>query len=156
MFSCHDQSVQNTVCVSDTVFEDEPGNDSNETRIVRKYVRAACLNMHKPQPSEIHRFSSAAATLPADLNRLLEYINSNHNLSDRVIQFAVWTLTDNPLSREHFTKISRQDEYGRVSIVPRFEGPSLSEFSEIRAILQGAGINVWKYWAFGPVSSQRF
>jgi hypothetical protein len=99
-------------------------------------VGVACMNMNLAMPESTDSFT-ISHNIPEDLTKLL-HVSSLRAAGFRVVQFAIWTITNNP-SRSEFTSIgSRAD----------FLGPSDAEMQSVQALFQAAGIDPQNYRAF--------
>lgn len=101
-------------------------------------LEVACAEMHQDQPTGDDTFHVLDAPPQADLVRLLQ-IPEFRVESDRVQQFAVWTVTNNPGRNGYVGLTSGFDIFG--------SGPNDAEIDAIRALFDTAGIDTDKYRA---------
>jgi hypothetical protein len=62
VFTCHDQTVQNMVCITDFILQNA-GHRTSNSKVWHNLVPSACLNMLRPQPNQMHGFSIDQMTL---------------------------------------------------------------------------------------------
>jgi hypothetical protein len=98
----------------------------------------ACMEMHQDQPTADDTFRVLDDPATADLYRLLATPDFT-DLSGRVQQFAVWTITNNPKRNDFVGLRSGFDVFG--------SGPDDDEIAAIREIFETAGIDTSKYRA---------
>jgi hypothetical protein len=101
-------------------------------------LEVACANMEKSQPASGDMFKVGKSPVSADLLKLLN-LSDFHFASNRVQQFAVWTLTDNP-PVGYFVGISTNS--GQTG------GPSAAEITEMRRLFTAAGIDLVPFKVF--------
>lgn len=99
---------------------------------------AACANMDKKEPGRGDLFKLSAAPAARDLQKLLDLAEFGF-ASNRVQQFAVWTITDNP----HVAKYVGIETMGGIS-----GGLTGEEIAEIRQLFSAAGIVLDQYNLF--------
>jgi hypothetical protein len=102
-------------------------------------VPVACAEMRRDQPGESDTFDIRTSRASGDLARLLnEPEFGDHQF--RVQQFAVWTITNDPLRRNYTPLGSTLSVFGT--------GPTDDEFNAIRDLLEAADIEPSDYRAF--------
>jgi hypothetical protein len=133
LFDPQRDATQSMVVIADTEIDIAPGdNDSWQ-------VPVACAEMRRDQPSGDDTFSIRPGAASGDLARLLD-TDEFADQDFRVQQFAVWTITNNPLRRSYTGLGSTFSVFGT--------GPSDEEFDAIRDLFEAAGINPRDYRAF--------
>lgn len=167
VFESRSDAVQNMIAICDVVvqfpqFATRASLLGDTTMEV--LVPAACLEMQKRAPTGNDTFLAvdpAHARLRDDLKRIVAQLNRETPDSDhlhvplgfdsrtvtrkelrrnRVFQFAIWTLTDNP-NRNGFVGITSQQRGPQG-------GPDWRELRMIKRLLQRAGIQTSDYRAF--------
>ncbi len=133
-----------------TIFEPLTGGVQN--MVVRKAALAvlkpnlevsleldvACANMEKKEPTGTDTFKISQSPAAQDLQKLLglaEFIFA----TNRVQQFAIWTITDNPHKANY---VGIETSAGATG------GPSNDEITEIRRLFTAAGITPTQYNLF--------
>jgi len=93
-------------------------------------VDVACANMGKKEPTGGDTFKVSKAPTPADLQKLISLAEFPF-ASNRVQQFAVWTITNNP----HI------DSYVGIDTTSGLRGgPTVTEIAEMRQLFVAAAI----------------
>lgn len=98
----------------------------------------ACVEMHQDQPTGDDSFHVLPEPTTGDLTLLLKAPEFN-DASDRVQQFAVWTITNNPRRNDYVGLKSGFDIFG--------SGPDDEEIGAIRDLFDAAGIDTGSYRA---------
>ncbi len=101
-------------------------------------AEVACASMQKKEPGSGDEFKAGPSLSSEDLLKLLA-LPEFQFLPVRLRQFAVWTITDNPL-RDYYVGVSTTRGIS--------EGPTVEEFDQVRDLLVKAGIDPGKYNAF--------
>ncbi|MFO0964259.1 MAG: hypothetical protein U0793_01550 [Gemmataceae bacterium] len=99
-------------------------------------IEAACVNMHKDMPSPSKTFALGKTPAADNLKKLVSY-PAFRKQRFRVQQFAIWTITDNPATRERYM--------GLGPFIATL--PSDDEMRAIRALFLEAGIPTAEYGA---------
>ena len=141
VFSSSKPAVQNMIAVgTPETIELKP----NSQKTLR--VPAACLNMHREVPTGEDSFAVEKGPHHEDLAKLLA-LPEFFKESNRVKQFAVWTITDNP-SRDSYMGIGSPFE-ARLDT-----GPTEIEIESVFELFNDAGISISKYRVFGAKNDQ--
>jgi hypothetical protein len=101
-------------------------------------VPVACVDMNLDVPHESDTFTIRSAPAPQDLIKLLS-LSDFFNESQRVRQFAVWTITENPNCRSAYRELTTGWDPFSGS------GPSDAEMGRIQLLFEKAGISTDKY-----------
>jgi hypothetical protein len=101
------------------------------------YAEAASTNMLLDVPGSDDLLVPDMDAVTDDLAKLCSLTDFQQE-TFRVRQFSVWTLTDNP----------RPDAYPGIGYFGFGSGPSDEEMTTIETLLDKAGIQAEKYWAF--------
>jgi hypothetical protein len=132
-----------------TIFEAQTGGVQN--MVVRKgtfvvleagveaslELEVSCANMELKEPTEKDSFVVQQSPTHQDLEKLLALPELQFE-SLRIQQFAIWTITDNPLTKEDYVGI------GTIGIGST---PTDEEIVAIRKLFQKAGIDLTDYRA---------
>lgn len=109
----------------------------------RKQTRSIgvkCMNMNRaePQPSDVLTIDD---TVSGDLQKLIAS-NEFQKAGSSIQQFAVWTITDNPL----------RNGYVGIGYFGFGSGPNDGDISKVRELLVAAGIEPERYRAFATAA----
>jgi len=129
IFEALSGEVQNMVVRQDSLVVLRPQAE------VTVEVDVACANMQKKEPGSDDAFKVAAALAGEDLQKLLK-VPEFPFAPERVQQFSVWTITDNP-TREFFVGFSTTRGIS--------EGPTDEELIQMKDLFGKAGIDAGKY-----------
>jgi hypothetical protein len=132
IFEAQSGGVQNMVVRRPAVVVLQPKTETSME------LEVSCASMQKKEPRSSDSFKIAQESAASDLQKLLALPNLAF-ASQRVQQFAVWTLTDNP-GRDAFVGISATGGFGT--------GPTDEELSAIKDLFSQAGIDPAAYNAF--------
>jgi hypothetical protein len=110
-------------------------------------VPVACVNMNLDVPHQSDTFTIRSAPAPQDLIKLLS-LSDFFKKTQRVQQFAVWTITENPNCRSAYRELTTGWDPFSGS------GPSDAEMSTIQELFEKAGISINKYPALGGAYKQ--
>lgn len=99
-------------------------------------IIAACANMHLNVPEATDSFELGSEPIPEDLIKLLALEDFTEN-SVRTMQFAIWTITDNP----------ERDDYVGIGSFGIGTGPTDEELAAIIELFRRAGISISQYQA---------
>jgi hypothetical protein len=132
IFEAKTGGVQNMVVRKGTVVVLKPGVE------VSLELEVSCANMELEEPSELHTFGVKQNTDPNDLMKLLA-LDEFTLESQRIQQFAIWTITDNP-RRDGYTGISSDFSVS--------DKPTDTELRQIEELFKKAEIDTSKYKAF--------
>jgi hypothetical protein len=148
-------SCQNMVSVTDYIVLESAQEETPPYRVIVD-IPAACLQMHEREPSSRDYFTAyppVRSGIEGDLQALFKHINLEPAKADtkeplseedklratfqinRVIQFAIWVITDDP-SPDQFLSIGGAGP------------PTASEIAYIKQLFKRAGIRTYKYRAF--------
>ena len=132
IFEALSGGVQNMVVRRPAVVVLRPGTQ------VSLELEVSCANMQKKEPHVNDSFKVAQSPAAGDLQKLLA-LPGFAFAPLRVQQFAIWTLTDNPV-RDAYVGISATGGFGA--------GPTAEELSAIKVLFGQAGIDPPKYNGF--------
>jgi hypothetical protein len=110
-------------------------------------VPVACVDMNLGTPHESDTFTIRSTPAPRDLIKLLS-LSDFFKKTQRVQQFAVWTITENPNCRSAYRGLTTGWDPFSGS------GPSDAEMDTIQELFEKAGISTDKYPALGEAYKQ--
>ncbi len=134
IFNPFESFVQRMIVISDALISLDP----KET--IKEYeIKVACINMKLSAPGRGNQMTIANKAPNDDLIKLVQ-LPAFQGKGFRFQQFAIWTITDNPINVDEYQGIASGG-------YPFGSGPTNEDIEAIRMLFENAGIDTSKYYA---------